>query len=158
MSTTLPIILALNNIRSLHNTGAIFRTADALNLEQLILGGLTPVPPRPEIDKTALGACQTVAFRHAPRLESSLTTLKSEGYTLYAVELTPTATPLYSLQICFPAVFVLGHERMGVEPSIIELCQHTVALPMRGQSAYSLNVSNAAAVVGYEALRQWQAQ
>ena len=148
------LILALDNIRSLQNVGAIFRTADGAGVSRLILGGLTATPPRHEIEKTALGATETVPWEYAADLARRLRTLAAEGYTLYALELTPVSVPVYTCQLKGPAVLVLGHEREGVQPDVLALCPTHLSLPMRGSSARSLNVAVAAGIAAYEFGRQ----
>lgn len=153
---SLPFLIALNNVRSMHNIGAIFRTADAVGCQGLILGGLTPMPPRHEIDKTALGAVTTVPWHHCPDLAGYLRSYRDRGYALIAVEQTDQATDLFETSVPFPSVLVFGHERMGVEQSILDLCSLHIVLPMRGRSAHSLNVSSTVAIASYELLRQYR--
>lgn len=145
--------MALNNIRSLYNVGAIFRTADAVNAEGLLLGGLTPKPPRHEIEKTALGATETVPWEYAADLKAALLAYREKGYTLYALEQTETSTNLFETKLEFPCVVVAGHEREGVEQEILDICDGHVELPMLGESAKSLNVSTSTSVLLYSLLR-----
>lgn len=145
----LPVVLALNNIRSLYNVGAIFRSADGVNAEGILLGGLTPRPPRHEIEKTALGATQTVPWEYAADLKSALLEYKKKGYTLYALEQTANSTNLFETKIQFPCVVVAGHEREGVEQEILDICDEHVELPMLGKSAKSLNVGVALSILLY---------
>jgi 23S rRNA (guanosine2251-2'-O)-methyltransferase len=148
VSSMSTITIALNNVRSLHNVGAIFRTADAVGAS-IILGGLTPAPPREEIAKTALGTVETVQWEAAPYLFEKLLEFKNKGFTLYALEQTPTATPIDKASLTLPAVLVVGHEREGVEPDILALCDEHLVLPMYGSGAKSLNVSVAAGIAMY---------
>jgi len=153
-STTLPVIVALNNIRSLHNVGAIFRSADAVKAEGILLAGLTPTPPRHEIEKTALGATKTVPWEYVANLSKRLREYQQAGYAVCALEQTPRSQSLFECTIPFPCVLVVGHEREGVEAEVLTLATHHFDLPMRGHSAHSLNVSTATTVALYECLRQ----
>jgi len=143
------VIVALNNIRSLHNVGAIFRCADAVAAEKIILGGLTPVPPRDEISKTALGATETVQWEHSANLVKTLLELKEQGFTICALEQTPRSTSLFTTQAPEKVVLVVGHEREGVEQSVLDICDFHLEIPMYGKSAHSLNVSTATAIALY---------
>ena len=155
MPPKLPAVLILDNVRSLHNVGAIFRTAEATGIQEVVLTGLTPVPPRHEIDKTALGALRTLAWRYEPNAAACVAALKKEGYTAYALELTPTATILYEAPLTWPLALVVGHEREGVEPDVLALCDAHLSLPMHGTSVHSLNVSNATSIALYELGRRF---
>lgn len=155
MPQNLPVILALDNIRSLHNVGAIFRSADAAGCQKILLGGLTPIPPRPEIEKTALGASKTIAWEYTKRLPELLLTHQRQGFTLCALEQTDQALNLFTTPVEFPLVLIIGHEREGVSRECLDLCASHFFLPMEGQSAHSLNVSNATAVALYELLRRF---
>lgn len=154
MPEHLPVILVAENIRSLHNVGALFRSADAVNLERLILAGLTATPPRHEIAKTALGATETVPWDYVRELGEKLAELRRQGYVLVALEQTDRSTDLYETDLPFPLALIVGHERMGVTPETLAQCDHHVHLPMRGRSAHSLNVSAAATAALYELLRR----
>jgi 23S rRNA (guanosine2251-2'-O)-methyltransferase len=149
------LIIALDNVRSLHNVGAIFRTADGAGVSRIILGGLTPTPPRHEISKTALGAADTMPWEHSLNLLATLGQLKTKGYRIYALELTADAVPIHEAGLSLPAVLVVGHEREGVQPDILALADGRLLLPMRGRSVRSLNVSVAAGVAAYEFARRF---
>lgn len=146
----LPLILVVENVRSLHNIGAIFRSADAAGVEQIILTGLTATPPRHEIEKTALGATQSVPWTHVVDPLPTLRSLKERGYTVAALEQTPTACDLYTCPVSFPLALIVGHERMGVSAETLAVCDYHLELPMHGHSAHSLNVSTATTVALYE--------
>jgi 23S rRNA (guanosine2251-2'-O)-methyltransferase len=151
--TKLPVIIALNNVRSLHNVGAIFRSADAVNAERIILGGLTPVPPRHEIEKTALGATKTVAWEYCKDLRPKLLELKKKGYSIYALEQSTHSQDIFLTALNHPAVLVVGHEREGVENTVLNLCDAHLHIPMLGKSAHSLNVSTATTVALYQFIK-----
>lgn len=148
-----PIIVVLDNIRSLYNVGSIFRTADAVRVRELILCGYTPSPPRPEIDKTALGATQSVPWRSVASCVAAVQELRHCGIRVFAVELTDESRPYDSLTPeDFPAAFVFGNEIVGVQPEVLQHCHAALAIPMYGVK-HSLNVAVAAGIVLYEALR-----
>lgn len=142
------IRVVLDDVRSRHNVGSIFRTADAFGVEGLILGGFTPLPPHREIEKTALGATASVPWVHAANALDSLLRLREEGYRLIAVEQTEQALALdrFDLPMDQPVAIILGNELNGVSDAIISVCDQCVVIPQRG-SKHSLNVSVCAGVV-----------
>lgn len=149
------IFLMLSNIRSLYNVGSIFRTADSALVKKIILCGFTPFPPRPEIDKTALGATQTVPWEYFKRTEDAITELKSKGIKVFAVELTDRKRLYTSLTPeDFPICLVLGNEISGLEDSVVSLCDDSIEIPMYGVK-HSLNVSVAAGIVTYAAVEAY---
>ncbi|MCS7176897.1 MAG: RNA methyltransferase [Candidatus Kapabacteria bacterium] len=148
-----PITIVLDNIRSLYNVGSIFRTADAIRAQEVILCGYTPAPPRPEIEKTALGATESVPWRYVRSCKEAIQSLRSAGIRIFAVELTDTAFPYDGLTTAdFPAAFVFGNEIVGIQPEVLQVCDAALAIPMYGVK-HSLNVAVAAGIVLYEALR-----
>lgn len=142
-------VAVLDNIRSLHNVGAIFRTADAAGVDKLYLCGMSGTPPRPEIRKAALGAEEVVAWEYCKHTREVLLQLKSVGYFLLALESTPTSIDYRRAEYRFPLALVVGHEFTGITPEILALCDATMALPMRGVKV-SLNVAVAFGVAAYE--------
>ena len=151
----LPIILVLNNVRSLHNVGSLFRTAAAANIKKIVLGGLTPTPPRAEISKTALGGVDSIPWIHVLNLNDYLTDLKQDGYQIIALEQTSSSKPLFLTRPKFPLALIVGHEREGVEQNILKLCDYHIELPMSENGIHSLNVSNAGSIALYELWRQF---
>src|SRR5262249_6278770 len=154
----LPVVLVLDNIRSLYNTGAFFRTADACAVERLVLCGITPRPDqgsrqRRAIAKTALGAELTVPWEYEADTRTSLVALRSSGYQVVAVETSPTAVDLDQWTPVWPVCLVFGHEREGVASDLDSHVDASVRIPMFGQK-HSLNVATAAGVVLYELLRR----
>jgi len=141
------VTVVLDDVRSRHNVGSIFRTADAFGAERIILCGFTPCPPHREIEKTALGATLSVPWEHAPSGIAACAALKEAGYRVMAVELTAFATPLpeFMMDDGLWAV-VFGNELHGVSEEIVRLADACVAVPQRG-SKHSLNVSVCAGVV-----------
>jgi tRNA G18 (ribose-2'-O)-methylase SpoU len=151
----LPVIIVLDNVRSLHNVGAIFRTADAVDLKEIVLAGITPSPPRFEIDKTALGAVKSVAWQYLCDPKPYLLSLKAQGFKILALEQTKQAVSLYKENPTFPLVLIVGHEREGVEKELLAICDDHLFIPMNG-TVHSLNVSNASAVALYELRRKYE--
>lgn len=141
-------LLALN-IRSLWNVGSFFRTADAFAVEHLYLAGYTAVPPRREISKTALGADAWIPWSAEPEPVATLHTLKSEGWQIVALELTPDAAPLTSADMGGQVCLIVGNEIGGVPTEILQLCDQTVHIPMLGRKE-SLNVAVATGVALYQ--------
>lgn len=147
----LPIVLVLDNIRSLNNVGSVFRTADAFLLESVYLCGVTGCPPNKEIEKTALGATETVNWQHVRSTTEALSLLRQRGYTIYAVEQVEGSFPLQA----FPynqnsnIALVLGNEVYGVEQEVINQCDGSIEIPQLG-SKHSLNVSVSAGIVIWE--------
>ena len=154
----LPIVVVLDNVRSLYNTGAFFRTADACAIERLILCGITPRPDQGgrqqrAIAKTALGAELTVPWEHHADTRSALAQLSAAGYHIVAVETSPSAVDLYGWKPTWPVCLVFGHERTGVSDELADHIQSSVRIPMLGEKR-SLNVATAAGVVLYELVRR----
>lgn len=148
-----PVVLVLDNVRSLHNVGAVFRTADAFALEKIYLCGVTGQPPHREITKTALGSTESVAWEHAPTTLGAVQHLKAAGYQLVAVEQTTASVPLPQFRPApgQPLALVLGNEVFGVDDEVLALCEAAVEIPQLG-TKHSLNVSVAAGVVLWDVL------
>ena len=142
-------VAVLDNIRSLHNVGAIFRTADAAGVDKLYLCGMSVKPPRPEIRNAALGAEEVGAWEYFKHTHEALQQLKTAGYFLLALESTPASVDYRRAVYQFPLALVVGHEFSGIAPEILALCDATMALPMRGVKI-SLNVAVAFGVAAYE--------
>lgn len=143
----------LDNIRSAHNVGAIFRTGDGVGLRHLYLCGFTPTPAdNPAVSKTALGAEQRLKWSHHRNALDLVEQLRDEGFKLVALECTAKATPIYRFKAeppdNQPWVLVVGNERAGVDPGPLELCDLVLSLPMTGEKN-SLNVAAAFAAAAY---------
>jgi len=149
----LPVSALLDNLRSLYNVGAFFRTADAVGVEKLYLSGLTAAPPHRGIAKTALGADETVPWERCDDPLSVIDHLRARGCEIAAIETTPGAVDLFEWQPRFPVCVVFGHEVDGVRPALLERCDRHVRIPMLGRKR-SLNVATAGGVVLYELLRK----
>lgn len=150
----------LDNLRSAWNVGAIFRTADGLGLEKLYLCGITPTPENESVSKTSLGAEESVAWEFSRNALEKAKKLKVEGFLLIALEQDPHAVALTEFQPATAAstgsasaqggglILILGNEISGVDPEILELCEHIVYIPMRGRKR-SFNVEVAFAIAAY---------
>ncbi len=155
-SRALPVSVLLENVRSLYNVGAFFRTADAVALEKLYLTGITGYPPQNMITKTALGAEETVPWEHRKEAEPVLTTLRAADYEIAAIETTAHAIDLFDWRPRFPVCVVFGHETDGLTAGTSGLADTHIRIPMLGRK-HSLNVASAGAVVLYELLRKHRA-
>lgn len=148
----LPIIIILDNIRSLSNVGAFFRTADAFRIDALYLCGITACPPHREIHKTALGADETVKWRYFDTTEAACRQLKDEGYKIYAVEQIEGSVPLQEFNFEPHTAYILGNEVEGVSEEALPYCEGAIELPQEG-TKHSLNVSVCAGIVMWEAFK-----
>ena len=151
------VVVVLDNIRSLYNTGAILRTADGAGVDRVILCGITPRPDqggkqRRAIAKTALGAEDAVPWEYEPDVRIALTRLADDGYQIVAVETSPDAVSVFDWSPVWPVCLVFGHEKDGVSPALDSHIHTVVRIPMLGQKR-SLNVATAAGVVLYELVR-----
>ena len=158
MTARLPVVVVLDNVRSLYNTGAFFRTADACGIERLVLCGITPRPDQGRkqqraIAKTALGAELTVPWEYRPETAPALAAFAADGYRSVAVETSPDAIDLYTWTPSWPICLVFGHEKDGVTESLAAEIEMHVRIPMLGEKR-SLNVATAAGVVLYELVRR----
>jgi tRNA G18 (ribose-2'-O)-methylase SpoU len=152
---TLPAAVLLDNVRSLYNVGAFFRTADAAAIEKLYLCGTTGRPPKRAIAKTALGAEESVTWEHSWDAAAALRELRGRGYELAAIETSVHAVDLFDWAPRFPVCVVFGHEVDGIQPELSALCDTHVRIPMLG-AKHSLNVATAGGVVLYELLRKYR--
>lgn len=150
----LPVVGILDRLRSAHNVGSIFRTADGANIESLVLCGYTPTPPHKHLEKTALRAVESVPWRHRETVAEAIAELKTSGYQMLALEFTDSSQPLYEFDLQFPLALVAGNEAEGLDAQTLALCDAVVHLPMRGLKS-SLNVSVAFGVAVYEVTRRF---
>jgi tRNA G18 (ribose-2'-O)-methylase SpoU len=154
----LPVIVVLDNVRSLYNTGAFFRTADAVGIEQLVLCGITPRPDQGgrqarAIAKTALGSEHSVDWTYERDTATALERIRAAGYQIAVAETSADAVDLFAWTPVWPVCLVFGHETDGVTPVVaLEHVTH-VRIPMFGAKT-SLNVATAAGVMLYELLRK----
>ncbi len=152
----LPVSVMLENVRSLYNVGAFFRTGDAVSLEKLYLGGITGCPPQKMITKTALGAEETVQWDRSVDAVQSVLGLRGRGYEIAAIETSVHAVDLFYWQPRFPVCVLFGHETDGLTAELGALADTHVRIPMLGRK-HSLNVATAGGVVLYELLRKYRA-
>ncbi len=150
----LPVALLLDNVRSLYNVGAFFRTADAAGLSRLYLCGITGCPPHRGISKTALGAEKNVTWEYAADSLQVLRTLRSAGYEIAAIETSNTSIDLFDWQPAFPVCVIFGNEIEGIRLEVAKCADTHVRIPMLGVK-HSLNVATAGGVVIYELLRKY---
>ncbi len=151
------VVVVLDNIRSLYNTGSILRTADGAGVDRVVLCGITPRPDqggkqRRAIAKTALGAEDTVPWEYEADVRIALTRVAADGYQIVAVETSPDAVSLFEWTPAWPVCLVFGHEKDGVSPDLDSYIDAVIRIPMLGQKR-SLNVATAAGVVLYELVR-----
>ena len=144
----LPIVVVLDNVRSMHNVGSVFRTCDSFLIEKIFLCGITPCPPHRDIQKTALGATETVDWSSEENIVSCLKQLKQQGFHLLAVEQVHNSELLNKMIIERNKKYALifGNEVDGVCQEAINFCDSTVEIPQLG-SKHSLNVSVSAGIV-----------
>jgi 23S rRNA (guanosine2251-2'-O)-methyltransferase len=152
-SDKIPVIVVLENIRSAYNVGSIFRTADAFLLQSIYICGYTAFPPHKEIKKTALGADESVAWKHFKNIAEAIEEIRTEGFKVYAVEQAENSWKLGSFETENDKIAViLGNEVTGVEQATIALCDGVIEIPQLGMK-HSLNVATAAGVVLWELVR-----
>jgi len=151
----LPVVVVLDNVRSLNNIGSVFRTCDAFRMEEIFLCGITATPPHKEIHKTALGATDSVAWRYFESTLSAIELLKREGYRVLAVEQAEGSVSLENLEIVLNAKYALvfGHEVRGVEQEVVNLCEACIEIPQEG-TKHSLNIAVSAGVVLWDFFRK----
>lgn len=150
-SEKFPLVVVLDNVRSMHNVGSVFRTADAFLISGIRLCGYTPRPPHRDIHKTALGATETVAWKYAESTTEAVQELKDEGYSIFAVEQVEKSIPLheFSSTIRGKMAVVFGNEVTGIDAEVLKLCDGSIEIPQFGMK-HSLNISVAAGIVLWE--------
>ena len=143
-----PITLVLDNVRSMHNVGSIFRTADGFKVEKILLCGITACPPHRDIRKTALGAEQSVDWEY---FENSIEALESlKGYQIVALEQTTNSTALRDFQhTSLPLALIVGNEVDGVDPKLLDFCSTSIEIPQFG-TKHSFNVAVSAGIALWE--------
>jgi 23S rRNA (guanosine2251-2'-O)-methyltransferase len=151
----IPVSILLDNVRSMYNVGAFFRTADAAGCERLYLCGITGRPPKRAITKTALGAEEAVPWDNPAAPCALVQNLREQNYEIAAVETSVHAVDLFDWQPRFPLCVLFGHEVDGLRPDLLALCDTHVRIPMLGRK-HSLNVATAGGVVLFELLRKYR--
>lgn len=140
------IVVVLDNIRSMHNVGSVFRTCDAFLIEAIYLCGFTPQPPHRDINKTALGATETVVWKYFETTIAAVEYLKNNDYKVFAVEQVDDSISLEKFTYNSPIAVVMGNEVDGVDSSILPLVNGCIEIPQLGMK-HSLNISVAAGIV-----------
>ena len=151
----MPLVVVLDNIRSLHNIGSVFRTSDAFRVECIYLCGITATPPHAEIHKTALGAEFTVDWKYVNNAVEAVNNLRDEGYTVYSVDQAEGSIMLNELQLEKGKKYavVLGNEVKGVQQEVIDCSNGCIEIPQYG-TKHSLNVSVTAGIVIWDLFKQ----
>ncbi|HEY9551387.1 MAG TPA: RNA methyltransferase [Prevotella sp.] len=151
----LPLIVVLDDVRSLHNVGSVFRSCDAFRVEAVYLCGITATPPNAEIHKTALGGEDSVAWKYVETAAQAVEQLHAEGYYTYAIEQVEGSTKLQTLTLNRSGKYavVFGNEVKGVQQSVVDRCQGCLEIPQLG-TKHSLNVSVTAGIVVWEFAKQ----
>jgi 23S rRNA (guanosine2251-2'-O)-methyltransferase len=154
-SQKIPVIIVMDNIRSMHNVGSVFRTADAFLMQGIYLCGYTPQPPHRDINKTALGATETVEWKYFSTTLEAVQSLREDGYTIYAVEQVENSLPLNQVQAGKEdkLALIFGNEVSGVDAAVLALCHGSIEIPQMGMK-HSLNISVAAGIVLWELFKQ----
>ena len=150
-----PLVVVMDNIRSMHNVGSVFRTADAFLISGICLCGFTPQPPHRDIQKTALGATESVDWVYYENTKDAVLALKEQGYKVFAIEQTQGSISLENFKTYLsnePVAFVFGNEVEGVSDEVLAICDGAVEIPQYGMK-HSLNISVAAAIVLWEMVR-----
>ena len=153
----LPVVVIVDNVRSLYNVGSIFRTSDGVLLQKLILTGFTPRPPRKEIEKTALGATQSVPWEYVKDPAEAVRQMKASGFHALCLELVDEVVPYYEVSPTqYPLCLVIGNEITGVSHDVLAECDKAIEIPQFGVKQ-SLNVAVAYGVAIFELNRIWRA-
>lgn len=154
-SQKLPIVVVLDNIRSLNNIGSVFRTSDAFRIEAIYLCGITAKPPHKDIHKTALGATESVDWVYFGNTLDAIGELRSDGYEIFAVEQTVDSILLQNMEVDKKKNYALifGHEMRGVDQSVVDAADLSIEIPQFG-TKHSLNISVSAGVVLWEFYRK----
>lgn len=155
ISKKIPVCIVLDNVRSLHNVGSAFRTADAFSVEKLVLTGITGTPPHREIEKTALGATTSVSWSYNEDAGGAVRALKEDGWKIVVVEQTTESTPLqdFSLKTNERICLVFGNEINGVSDEVIAHADVALEIPQSG-TKHSLNISVCVGIVVWQLYKQ----
>ncbi len=147
----LPLVVVLDNVRSLHNVGSVFRTSDAFRVQKIVLCGITATPPNTEIHKTALGAEDVVEWQYFQSTDEAVAMLREEGFRIYSIELCDGSIALQNFNT-LPGeryAVILGNEVKGVQQSVVDASDGAIEIPQFG-TKHSLNVSVTAGMVIWE--------
>ena len=154
-SEKLPVVVVLDDVRSLYNVGSVFRTSDAFRVEAVFLCGITACPPHPEIHKTALGGEDSVEWRYFATAREAVTCLQEQGYQVYAVEQAEGSAKLQDLHFVSGRHYavVFGNEVKGVHQEVVDQCDGCIEIPQFG-TKHSMNVSVTVGIVVWEFCKQ----
>lgn len=152
----MPLVVVLDNIRSLHNVGSVFRTADAMRLQTVYLCGITATPPNAEIHKTALGGEESVGWKYFATADDAVEELRKDGYKIYSIEQAEGSTMLndFAADRSTPVAVVLGNEVKGVSQSVIDKSDGCIEIPQFG-TKHSMNVSVTAGIIIWELAKNY---
>ncbi|MBR3519462.1 MAG: RNA methyltransferase [Paludibacteraceae bacterium] len=147
-ATKIPLVVVLDNVRSLHNVGSVFRTSDAFLVERICLCGITSTPPQPEIHKTALGAEFSVEWQYYEQTQEAVKEYKEKGYHIFSIEQVENSIKLPDLQLEPDGkyVVILGNEVKGVQQEIVDMSDESIEIPQFG-TKHSLNVSVTSGII-----------
>jgi len=154
-TTRNPVVVLLENIRSLYNVGSIFRSSDGALIEKLFLTGYTGYPPRKEIDKTSLGSVESVPWEYQANSLEAVKKLKSNNYQIVSLEQTSKSIPYNKASYQFPLCLILGNEVKGISPEILQESDLAIDIPMLGRKQ-SLNVTVAYGIVLYHLITKYK--
>ncbi|MDD2314831.1 MAG: RNA methyltransferase [Proteiniphilum sp.] len=151
----IPLVVVLDNVRSQHNIGSVFRTSDAFRVTEILLCGITATPPNVEIHKTALGAEDAVSWRYFEETQEALQTLKKDGYTVFSIEQAENSISLETITLEKEKKYavIFGHEVHGVQQAIVDAADGCIEIPQYG-TKHSLNVSVTAGIVIWDFFRK----
>jgi len=155
-SSKTPIIIVLDNVRSLHNIGSVFRTADAFRIESLYLCGITGTPPNKEIHKTALGATESVSWKYFEKTKEAISFLNENNYLVYAIEQTEGSVKLNDFVVTSDKkiALVFGNEVNGIDDEVILMTNGCIEIPQIG-TKHSLNISVSVGIVIWELFQKF---
>lgn len=155
-SKKIPLVIILDNIRSQHNIGSVFRTSDAFRIEKIYLCGITATPPHREIHKAALGSTESVDWQYVENTSTLIQQLKEEGYTIFAIEQAEGSILVDDFQYDYaaPLAIVFGNEVNGVDEEVMELVDGSIEIPQYG-TKHSLNISVSAGIVIWELFKRF---
>lgn len=156
-ASKLPLVIVLDNIRSLNNIGSVFRTADAFLIEKIFLCGISAQPPQREIHKTALGATDSVEWEYVEESLNCVQNLKNKGYTCIAVEQAENSISLTSYEQSSKEkiALVFGNEVRGVQQAVVDMCDQCIEIPQLG-TKHSLNISVSAGILIWDFFKRYQ--
>lgn len=157
-ASKIPVVVVLDDIRSLHNIGSVFRTADAFAVERIILCGITAQPPHREIQKAALGATESVQWSYNSNCLDAVNGLRISGYTILGIEQVEGSVNLANAQVFNESklALIFGNEVKGVTQSVLDACDDFIEIPQDG-TKHSLNISVSVGVVLWELFRKFKA-